>query len=535
LSDPTMLSDSIVYFPYLEELLNFSNPDIVVATSVANPRVRNPRVRNDTIINPRVRNTAVGSWPQGEVTDLRWTVTNDGNTTSAYSFEPIGETPSVEYQLLIHRVTTTPVSAQQCLLEWEEHHELLLSIENPRVRNPRVRNPRVRNPRVRNNTFFLAPEEIAVITLRLIDPEPDSEQEGLLQSTQSSSGSGTSNGSFDPDFYAKTVAGAAIPQGANPDGEIYMANFMWIYTTTPYLPDGLVSVPYVDTLLEAEEGVEPYTWDLVLGYGDLPQGLNIVSNETGTIWTISGKPSYDPPYDEYDELNEVAYKTYNFVVQATDSTPSTPQTAYRSLSIKIISPNQAPVAADDDTPTTAEDTPVTIDVLANDSDVDGDTLSISSVTQGANGAVATDGTSVTYSPVLNFYGTDSFTYTVSDGNGGSDTATVTVIVSAVSDAPVAVNDNYTLIKGPPRRGRRDYILEVSTEDGVLANDTDADGDSLTAIMVTRPIRGGMTFRSDGSFRYRLNDEFVGTVSFTYQVSDGNGGTDTATVTIIVEN
>jgi hypothetical protein len=54
-------------------------------------------------------------------------------------------------------------------------------------------------------------------------------------------------------------------------------------------------------------------------------------------------------------------------------------------------------------------------------------------------------------------------------------------------------------------------------------------------MLTQPIRGGMTFRSDGSFRYRLNDEFVGTVTFTYQVSDGYGGTDTATVTIIVEN
>jgi len=248
LSDPTMLSDSIVYFPYLEELLNFSNPDIVVATSAANPRVRNPRVRNDTIINPRVRNTAVGSTPDGQVTDLRWTVTNDGNTTSAYSFEPIGETPSVPHQLLIHRVTTTPVSPEQCALEWEEHHELLLSIENPRVRNPRVRNPRVRNPRVRNNTFFLAPGEGAVITLRLIDPEPDSEQEGMLQSTQ------TQNGSFDPEFYAKTVAGAAIPQGYNPDGEIETAAFMWIYTID--LPDGLVNVPYEDTQLGAEPDTE---------------------------------------------------------------------------------------------------------------------------------------------------------------------------------------------------------------------------------------------------------------------------------------
>ncbi len=308
LSDPTMLSDPIVYVPYLEELLNFSNPDIVVATSAQNPRIRNPRIRNDTIINPRLRNTAVGSMPEGEVTDLRWTIKNDGNTPSAYSFEGIGEYPSVPHQLLIHRVTSTPVSPEQCLLSEEEHHELLLSIENPRLRNPRLRNPRLRNPRLRNNTFFLAPGEEAVVTLRLIDPKNPHP--------------------FDPEFYAKTVAGAAIPQAANPNGEIETAAFMWIYTTT--LPDGSVNDPYPlpeptperpepDTHLEAEGGEAPYSWSLVPGYGDLPPGLILDSNGL-----IHGKPSYD---------ESVTYpKTYNFAVQATDNNG---QIAYRNLSIKV--------------------------------------------------------------------------------------------------------------------------------------------------------------------------------------------------------
>ena len=188
--------------------------------------------------------------------------------------------------------------------------------------------------------------------------------------------------------------------------------------------------------------------------------------------------------------------------------------------------------AEDDTATTPEDAPIIIDVLSNDTDVDLDNLSISSVTHGANGTVTTDGTSVTYAPVLNFYGTDTFTYEVSDGNGGSDTATVTVTVSAVNDAPVAVDDRYDFKKKERKKG--DFILEISAP-GVLANDSDADGDSLTAILVTEPSKGHVTLESNGSFKYWLNDKFEGTVSFTYEVRDGNGGTASATVYIKVIN
>jgi hypothetical protein len=71
---------------------------------------------------------------------------------------------------------------------------------------------------------------------------------------------------------------------------------------------------------------------------------------------------------------------------------------------------------------------VTIDVLANDSDPDGDTLTITALTQPANGSVVNNGSDVTYTPRNNFRGNDTFTYTISDGNGGTDTATVTVII-----------------------------------------------------------------------------------------------------------
>ncbi len=99
------------------------------------------------------------------------------------------------------------------------------------------------------------------------------------------------------------------------------------------------------------------------------------------------------------------------------------------VKLKITGVNDAPVAADD-AATTDVDTPVTIAALANDTDVDGDGLSVSGVTQGANGAVTVNvDSSVTFTPEAGFTGSDSFTYSVSDGNGGGDTGTVTVTVT----------------------------------------------------------------------------------------------------------
>ena len=98
--------------------------------------------------------------------------------------------------------------------------------------------------------------------------------------------------------------------------------------------------------------------------------------------------------------------------------------------------NDFPVAVDD-SDSIAEDGSSTVDVLVNDSDVDGDILSVLSVTQGSNGSVTDNGDgTVTYTPDLDFNGLDSYTYTVSDG-ALTDTATVTVTVGADNDPPVA--------------------------------------------------------------------------------------------------
>jgi hypothetical protein len=184
-------------------------------------------------------------------------------------------------------------------------------------------------------------------------------------------------------------------------------------------------------------------------------------------------------------------------------------------------PNELPVATAD-VGVTSEDVAVAIDVLGNDTDLDGDVLSVASVSQGANGAVSINGDgTVQYTPDADFNGVDSFTYDVSDGNGGTDTGTVNVTIGAVNDAPVAVEDGALT------------DTDVAVDIDVLANDSDIDGDTLTVTSVTQGANGAVTINADGTVNYAPNAGFDGIDSFTYDVSDGNGGTATETVTVSV--
>jgi uncharacterized repeat protein (TIGR01451 family) len=178
-----------------------------------------------------------------------------------------------------------------------------------------------------------------------------------------------------------------------------------------------------------------------------------------------------------------------------------------------------PPQAVDDNANTDEDVIAVLTVLSNDNDRNGDSLTVAAVGAPGNGSAITDGTTVTYAPVLNFNGTDVFTYTVSDGEL-IDTATVTVVVDAVNDAPLAVDD------------ARGALEDTSITVDVLANDSDPDtGDTLSIILVGTPSNGAVT--TDGaSVTYTPTLSFNGTAVFTYTVSDGELS-DTATVTISV--
>ena len=162
-----------------------------------------------------------------------------------------------------------------------------------------------------------------------------------------------------------------------------------------------------------------------------------------------------------------------------------------------------------------------MDVLANDSDSDGDALTVSSVGSAGHGSVVNNGSSVTYTPHANYHGSDTFSYTVSDGRGGTDTANVTITINPVNDAPTAVDD----------AGVTEAATAVDID--VLANDTDVDGDSLSVSDVTQGSHGAVEINANGTVKYTPEAGFAGLDSFTYTADDGNGGTDTATVTVVV--
>lgn len=184
--------------------------------------------------------------------------------------------------------------------------------------------------------------------------------------------------------------------------------------------------------------------------------------------------------------------------------------------------NAAPDAVDD-AATIAEDSGANaIGVLANDTDTNGDTLTIISVTQGSNGSVTFTSANVSYTPAPNFFGSDSFTYTIGDGEGEMDTATVSVTVTNVNDAPVAVAEAYSM--------NQDTTLLVPLP-GVLGNDSDIDGDTLTAVLGTDVSHGTLALGADGSFDYQPDPSFAGTDSFTYTAHDAATGSNTVTVTI----
>jgi VCBS repeat-containing protein len=198
-----------------------------------------------------------------------------------------------------------------------------------------------------------------------------------------------------------------------------------------------------------------------------------------------------------------------------------------TISIIVTPVNDAPITLSDSA-STNEDTSVTTgNVLSNDSDVDGDTLTVSAFDMATiNGGTVTyngDGT-FDYTPALNFVGTDSFNYTAADGNGGSSSNTVTITVSNTNDAPIANADSYATDE--------DVVLVVAAS-GILENDTDIDSDSITAVLVTDVTNGALVLLSDGSFTYTPNADYNGSDSFTYKASDGSAESATVTVTITV--
>jgi len=216
----------------------------------------------------------------------------------------------------------------------------------------------------------------------------------------------------------------------------------------------------------------------------------------------------------------------NFIFKVNDGTvDSEPAT----VSIAITAVNDAPNAIAD-IETVLEDAMVTnIDVITNDTDPEDDTLILTGVSSSGSGTVDinADGISVDYTPPLDFNGTETITYTVSDGLLTDTTGTLTITVTAVNDAPV-VKDHSIIVD-------EQGIVSVLTNDEstLLYNSSDIENDALTAVVVAEPNNGTLVLNSDGTFSYEHNGNETIFDSFTYKANDGDLDSENAIVTITI--
>ncbi len=227
-------------------------------------------------------------------------------------------------------------------------------------------------------------------------------------------------------------------------------------------------------------------------------------------------------------INAVGAEVFSMGEPSTEDGPTlgTPNTFIFAFGSVGGDPIFSPIAVDDTLITTIG-VPGSVYVLGNDSDPDDDPLTVTTLTPtAAHGTVACTAAGLcTYTPAAGYSGPDSFDYDISDGNGGSDTGTVLVTVASGNQPPVGTPDAYST--------PRDTVLTVPALTGVLSNDTDADGDTLTATKVADPTHGVVTVAADGSFVYTPTAGYVGPDAFTYNVGDGTATVGPVTVSLTV--
>ncbi|HWV16412.1 MAG TPA: Ig-like domain-containing protein, partial [Cellvibrio sp.] len=173
------------------------------------------------------------------------------------------------------------------------------------------------------------------------------------------------------------------------------------------------------------------------------------------------------------------------------------------------------------------------ELLANDSDADGDTLTIVSVQDAVNGTVKLVNGNVTFTPTPDYSGPASYTYTVSDGRGGFDTAKVSIDVLSMNDRPLANPDIIITAKNTAAAGSNEFAIRIS-EGELLANDTDIDGNKLSLLSVSSPVNGYVWIDS-GDVMFLPYVGFTGKAQFSYTITDNHGGTSTVVSDVYVAN
>ena len=305
--------------------------------------------------------------------------------------------------------------------------------------------------------------------------------------------------------------------------------------------------------LTASDGAPSDTFGISVAMADDTDGYTVVvgahqdddkGDDSGSTYVFAVSDWTAIPNSEAGGTNATSFTVtnltneaeYDFQIRAvnihgesdaSDAAPVVPVAPEPTPRPRRPTPNAAPMVVDD-ARTIAAGMAVDIDVVANDTDVEGDTLQVVSVSKPSNGtAVIKSGsaTTVTYTPNAGFHGADSFNYTLSDGFN-TVTGTVTVTVAPSNAAPMVVDDARTIAAG------------MAVDIDVVANDTDAEGDTLQVVSVSKPSNGTAVIKSGSAttVTYTPNAGFHGADSFNYTLSDGfNTVTGTVTVTVAPSN
>ena len=382
--------------------------------------------------------------------------------------------------------------------------------------------------------FASGPEDLPIIGIDVLANDSDTDSTPVLTSVeQPSHGTTAINfGKVDytpaPNFHGSDSFSYRICDnvpGSCSDAVVHIT--IGSINDTPLAQDDITSTPELNSPNYAVANPSGFLVINVLANDSDPDGDPLhfpvpaitAGPSNGSAWISGGMINYIP------DAGFVG--TDNLTYEICDPTGGLFGCSTANVKIFVLDINLAPHALPDFA-TTDEDPPIAlaIPVLANDFDQDGFALvSFGSITQPSHGEVVVNGSILEYTPDLNFHGQDSFTYSAIDQWGAvSNVTTVTITVRSVPDNPVANAD-----------------LVITNEDQAttitpLDNDTDADGDTLKVCAITSPpslhafatITGGGT-----SILYTPGHGDNGHDSITYQVCDGTGRSDTATIDIIV--
>jgi len=259
---------------------------------------------------------------------------------------------------------------------------------------------------------------------------------------------------------------------------------------------------------------------------------SIVSNPSnGSLGSVSGaNVTYTPNANWNGTTDPHGSGTDTFTYKANDGTVDS-NTSTVTISVKAI--NDAPTT-NDVSASTNEDTAVNITLDGDDVDIetDGNNLTYSIVNDVSIGSISISGRTVTYTPTANWNGTTTFTYKANDGSTGatsidSNISTVTITVNAINDAPIAGNGTIDAVEDDNKSfALNDYVTDIDT------------GFSTASMVytITETNNGTLTRGSGGSgpvFVYRANTDWNGTDTFTYQVTDNGGLSDTGVITVNV--